>query len=383
MEEFCTEPTRAASDRARDRELREQIELTSRNPLVSGLLTAVEGLLAILNDQRQIVGLNLAMLEELGIDDPTGILGLRLGEAVDCVHAHETEGGCGTSSHCPSCGAAVAIVTSLGLNQPTSRTCAIETERNGRRGDLFLSVHARPLELEQQRFLLLFLRDITEEQKWASLQRVFFHDLNNLLTSLLGVTEAQCEMIAEGESGPMADLIRQARTASVRISREVALQRCLSENRAEEYRPYLDETPLEEIREEIESLARNHPEAAGRTLHLEGGTTASLRIDRTVLMHVLDNMLINAFEGTPPGGAVKVTIVEAPNEITFLVWNEEPIPESIARRIFQRNVSTKAKLGRGIGTYSMRLFGEEFLGGEISFTTSLREGTTFRFRLPI
>ena len=52
-------------------------------------------------------------------------------------------------------------------------------------------------------------------------------------------------------------------------------------------------------------------------------------------------------------------------------------------RIFQRSFSAKADPGHGLGTYSMRLFAEQYLGGKVTFTTSKDEGTTFSLVLPI
>jgi sensor histidine kinase regulating citrate/malate metabolism len=42
----------------------------------------------------------------------------------------------------------------------------------------------------------------------------------------------------------------------------------------------------------------------------------------------------------------------------------------------------KEGLGRGVGTYSMKLFGEDVLGGTADCSSSEREGTIFSFRLP-
>ena len=57
--------------------------------------------------------------------------------------------------------------------------------------------------------------------------------------------------------------------------------------------------------------------------------------------------------------------------------------DGIVPRIFQRNFSTKAEAGRGIGTYSMKLLGEDVLGGEVGFTSSEKDGTVFRLLHPI
>ncbi len=65
------------------------------------------------------------------------------------------------------------------------------------------------------------------------------------------------------------------------------------------------------------------------------------------------------------------------------VWNRQEIPPLAAKRIFQRNFSTKAEYGRGIGTYSMKIIGEQILSGNVSFCSSAAEGTTFFLSLPL
>ena len=58
------------------------------------------------------------------------------------------------------------------------------------------------------------------------------------------------------------------------------------------------------------------------------------------------------------------------------------IPPDDQLQIFQRSFSTKGR-GRGLGTYSIRLLGEAYLGGAVSFTSTQRTGTTFRIELPL
>jgi sensor histidine kinase regulating citrate/malate metabolism len=45
-------------------------------------------------------------------------------------------------------------------------------------------------------------------------------------------------------------------------------------------------------------------------------------------------------------------------------------------QVFMRSFSTKGTQ-RGLGTYSMKILGEQHLGGTVDFTTSDTEGTTF------
>jgi sensor histidine kinase regulating citrate/malate metabolism len=52
------------------------------------------------------------------------------------------------------------------------------------------------------------------------------------------------------------------------------------------------------------------------------------------------------------------------------------MPPEVQLQIFQRSFSTKGK-GRGVGTYSMKLLTERYLGGKLAFTSAAGEGTTF------
>jgi signal transduction histidine kinase len=94
-------------------------------------------------------------------------------------------------------------------------------------------------------------------------------------------------------------------------------------------------------------------------------------------------MLINAFEATDTGRAVRFWLDCGKKDLTFCVWNHKPIPESMRGRIFQRNYTTKTGNGHGLGTYSMKFFGETLLGGEVSYESSETKGTVFRLVIPL
>jgi len=49
--------------------------------------------------------------------------------------------------------------------------------------------------------------------------------------------------------------------------------------------------------------------------------------------------------------------------------------------LFQRSFSTKGE-GRGLGTYSIKLYTERYLKGTVSFSSAEGEGTVFRVRYP-
>ena len=119
----------ASPERIDGKALTVEIQAVSKNQVVTGLLHSVSGLLVILNEHRQIIAINDSFLDLLGIDDPGQAFGLRPGEVLQCIHANDTPAGCGTTGYCSSCGAAVAIVSSLGQDIPFERICALSANR--------------------------------------------------------------------------------------------------------------------------------------------------------------------------------------------------------------------------------------------------------------
>jgi signal transduction histidine kinase len=94
------------------------------------------------------------------------------------------------------------------------------------------------------------------------------------------------------------------------------------------------------------------------------------------------NLLKNALEATPVHGSVEVGVDSNSDTIRFWVKNDQVIPEDIQAQLFQRSFSTKGT-GRGIGTYSIRLLAENYLGGKVSFVSNKTEGTIFNVELNI
>lgn len=364
----------ATPERAGEQELAAEIKAVDKSPVIAGLLHSISGLLAILDRHRQIIALNDSFLQMLGIDDPGQALGLRPGEVLQCVHAKDEPAGCGTTKFCSTCGAAIAIVSSLGQDIPVERVCALSAHRGDRKVDIAFLVRSQPIKIEQQKFILIFLQDITRQEQRAALERTFYHDINNMLMVVSQTSEL---LAAEDCSSKLTSIIQNA---THRLIREVAVQRCLSENSISSFQPMWNEYNTQKIIEELVSFFENHPAANGRHIEFsEKLPLLTVKTDICLVLRVLCNMIINALEAVETGETVKVWVENKDDAIVFCVWNPQAIPRDIARRIFQRNFSTKNQAGRGIGTYSMKLFGEKILGGKVRFISSEKDGTTFQF----
>ena len=368
----------APAKRTDVRVFKQQVEAVSSSPVMNALLDTMAGLLVVLNEDRQIVALNHAFLETLGVRDPDRVLGLRLGESLRCEHAYEKPNGCGTTAYCSSCGAAIAMMTAMNEDREVEQMCALTAILDGADHDLSLLIKAHPLTLGDHRWILVIAQDVTQQQFWANLESVFFHDINNILSTLSGYGEILAMDM------PDVKAVRRIKAAIDRLQNEMALQKSLSRRKDAKYIPRKSaETSTEQIKQETGLTMHQHRAIHGKTLEEQWPEKdVKLKTDALLVSRVLGNMIINALEASDEGDTVRLTTRVAPAHITWEVWNRGFIPADIQKRVFQRHFSTKANFGRGLGTFSMKLFGERYLKGKVSFTSTEADGTTFRFELP-
>ncbi len=355
------------------------VEKVASNVVIDTLLRSWGGALAILNSQRQVVALNGACLTAIGATDPAGVLGLRPGEALQCVHAESGPGGCGTSRACASCGAAAAIVAATARSVPEERDCSLAVRRNGELHHHELKVRAAPLDLGDERLTILTFRDVSAERRKASLERAYFHDLSTLVTGLAAAVKA----LPGGSTPGAAAAVDDVRALTDRLSRELQVQRALSNDRAVALQAAVEPVALARVADQADRLFRHHPAAVGKTLLISlDERQPMIETDPDLLQRVVTSLLLNAFEATAPGGVVRLTIEACADGVALRIWNAAAIPAAVLPRIFQRYFSTKPGEGRGEGTFVSRLLTGRFLGGTIEVASSAEGGTAFEVRLP-
>lgn len=360
--------------------LERDLDLISQNPVIDGLMNFVSGLFAVLNQDRQVIALNNSFFELIGIEDTAKFFGLRLGEVVDCIHSRDMPGGCGTSRFCSSCGAAISMVAVLGRNKADERTCSLEVMRNDRIVDLFLSIKCCPLDIDGRRFLLLFVQDISKEQQIFNLKKVFFHDISNTLVGLLG----RCELLLHDHLNTAQQDLKEIYDLSLRIASEIAIQKNFFSEDTCIPNPVYCDISADTIFDELKTIYKKHTAVNNKKLVFKAfDKDIILRTDRSLILRILCNMITNALEASTSDDEVRVFFDVDESKIIFSVWNRTFMPENISLRIFQRNFSTKKGLERGLGTYSMKFFGETILNGIVSFKTSEDKGTVFSLTLDI
>ncbi len=349
-------------------------------PLFDQLLRSVPELILVLEEHRQVVYANRAFLAYLEVEDISELLGKRPGEIVHCIHASETEGGCGTTRFCRTCGAVNAILRAMG-GQDAVEECRIIQKNGG--SALDFRVWSTRLVVAEMPLTIFAVRDITDEKRRRVLERMFFHDLLNTAGAMK--TALDIVNVSACDGAENRELLLAVRESAGNLLEEIESQRALAaaENGSLEVSWHAVQT-LELLRNVVR-LMQSHEVAAGRTLRIDPeAVNVSIKSDSALLKRVLVNMTKNALEATPSGGTVTLGCrsLSESGEVEFWVHNSGVIPDDVQLQIFQRSFSTKGA-GRGIGTHSMKLLTERYLHGRIEFTSTAEEGTVFRARYPV
>jgi signal transduction histidine kinase len=252
-------------------------------------------------------------------------------------------------------------------------------------------VRATQVDIDGKDYTVVSLRDISHEKRRLALERIFFHDILNTLSALSNWTH-----LLNTSSGERQDRARERISRLVgQLEREIQLQRTLLEAEQGTLRPHRVAVMPATLLADLQAMFADTQAAQQRTLAVEDRCPGvELVTDPVLLGRVLINMVKNAFEATPVGGEVRLwceretspTVEGEPeprDTVAFHVHNAAEIAPVVASRVFQRSFTTKSGTGHGLGTYGMRLLGERYLGGRVSFVTSATDGTVFTIRLPL
>jgi len=293
-----------------------------------------------------------------------------------CIHAVESPGGCGTTQFCTVCGAVNSVLESQ-RGVASEKECRIMSANHNA---LDLKVTATPYEWEGEEYTIFAIADISDEKRKQNLERAFFHDILNSaggisgLTSVLEITEDPVEM------NEMARIINRGAN---NLIEEIKSQRLLSAAESGELVLSCKMVETVPFLKELAEQYSQHEVMVNKYLHIDPkAENIVFATDKALLRRIVGNMIKNALEATMPGSPVTVSCsLLDDTEVEFSVHNKSFISKEVQLQLFNRSFSTKG-VGRGIGTYSMKLFGEKFLKGKVSFESTRDKGTTFFLKVP-
>jgi signal transduction histidine kinase len=250
--------------------------------------------------------------------------------------------------------------------------------RNGQLEAHEFTVRATPLKLAEYSLTVFVIHDISATKRRDVLENIFIHDLNNIITGLRGWSEILIKRPADAPH-----IAQKIVDLSTHLTQEVENQRLLLQAERGELQVTLEPVSVKAVLEGIRTFFSGYPPDKTHRIKIQ-----DYKLDTTVttsqplLLRVLANMVKNALEATSSSDMVQVRFELSDNSFQFIIHNPGEIQENVALQIFNRSFSTKGTAGRGLGTYSMKLFGEQYIGGVVDFKTGADEGTVFRITLP-
>jgi len=363
----------APAERSSDQSVQTSNLSLGKIPYLDDIFCSLSYIFCILDENRQIVFTNDVLMKTLNIENVSQVLGKRFGEAIDCIFSQREVGGCGTSEHCQYCGAVNTILESQKTGRKTTSECRIRRMVGGVENFLDVETTSTPFIHENLNYTIFSIVDITDRKRRAIIEKIFFHDILNVAAGLQGFFEL-FDSIDEQEK---QSFIKMGSSLCQQIIDEIRTQRLLTQ--AENNELVVNRQPLNSLTiiQQIASELKFLEDAKGKAIIVsENSVDENFESDPVLLRRILNNMVKNALEASLSGQTVTLAVTKIDQKLKFSVHNSSFIPHDIEMQVFMRSFSTKGTQ-RGLGTYSMKILGEQHLGGTVDFTTSASEGTTF------
>lgn len=221
------------------------------------------------------------------------------------------------------------------------------------------------------------------EFAWREMARRIAHEIKNPLTPMkLSVQQCMRKQVLEPNSFPeyfnkTARLLIEQIDNLANIASEFSSFAKASETKAER----LD--VIAKLRSSTE-LFGNNPEEVEFSLHLNGHECEYVWMDEKQMLQVLNNLFRNAIQSIPSERKGRVDVFYK-NEDGFACVevkdNGSGIPEDVQKNVFEPNFTTKTSgMGLGLAIVKNILVA---VGGDIRFETTVGEGTSFYFKVPL
>lgn len=256
----------------------------------------------------------------------------------------------------------------------------------------FFAVTVASVRATEDSGAVIVLHDITDLRKLERVRRDFVanvtHEFKTPLTSIQGFAETLL-------SGAMNDPKNRVRFLEIILEHARRLAR-LTDDLLELSKMDAERLDLEIGRLSVSQFVQSCIEttqrrAAEKDLRISVNLQDSLpdiAADRRRIAEVLQNLLDNAIQYTPPGGQIMVAASSNGNEVTFTVTDTGiGIPQVDQPRIFERFYRVDVARSREVGGTGLGLSIAKHLveahGGRIWVESEVGRGSQFHFTVPV
>jgi signal transduction histidine kinase len=227
-------------------------------------------------------------------------------------------------------------------------------------------------------------RALGSEERMRQFAADASHELRTPLTSVRGLAEYGLQQSDAASREELLRLMALIARETDRMSRLVADLLLLA--RYDAGRP-LDRRPVDLASLAAEAVTRGRIVDPGRPITLAATDPVIVDADEERLRQIIDNLIGNALQHTPPGSPVTVTVTGGSGRGQLTVADRGPgmTPEQ-ASRVFERfyrtdGARTRTRGGAGLGLAIAASLAAAH-GGEITVDTAPGRGAAFHLRLP-
>jgi signal transduction histidine kinase len=346
------------------------------NPVVAFFWEISPSCLFILDIQNRFLMTNQRMRDFLGAKSEDEVTGRDFGILYRCVENGTGNPGCGRNPECGHCAFFGSL--QLALLGNLVQTEFVLNQHDGK--SFIFTAMMKKLLLEQREVIAVSMLDISDRKRRETMERMFYHDLINAVSGMTGLL--QLTELTPSLNGDAKEMIATSRGCAEYLADEIQFARNLSKAEKGDLELELCNTRLSEILLRAMGFFRMHAEN-GRIRFdvVNDSPDAIVKTDRTLAVRILVNLIKNAMEAGSGGEVIGIRAKASDSLLTLEVHNRAFMPPAVSDNVFKRAFSTKGA-GRGIGTYSVRLFAEHFLHGRVWFTTDPTKGTSFFVEIP-
>jgi len=328
------------------------------------ILTDADTRILVLDKNLCVIFVNGELVDSLDHPCP--------GDLLQCTNAISSAEGCGSSAHCKMCKLRNTAALSLKAQKKTEADASLLLK-----GNIEYDVHlsCSPFTHDGENYTIVVVNNTTAKHREMMMERVFFHDMLNLSGALQGFLDC-------AESDNMEEILGLVKGLARQIIDEVNSQRDLIYAQKGMLQTSSSLFPASKVLEYTFETLLPMVQEHNKTMVLDNRLSSQeLNSDYNLIHRILLNMIKNASEADGEGEKITLRAAQKDGEIIFSVHNHAAIPAEIRSEIFKYGKSFKGT-GHGIGTYSIKLLGENYLGGKVWFTSSEENGTEFFFSLP-
>ncbi|MBL4745284.1 MAG: ATP-binding protein [Flavobacteriaceae bacterium] len=352
----------------------EAFEKLKKNRLAQAVLKGVNSMVILINEAKELVFTSDLFLRNFQFEQIEDIIGREIGALLGCIqYKPRTE--CDWEKACGSCGVFILFNNKKDAVTLENTPVTIISELEGFILEKKYELSAVTLELINQKYQLVTISDVSSVLLKEQLDKEYFERMGSQISMLQKQFEVLNKTALE-DSDNEIELYASVTDGIIQLKESTSFHQCFSEAKNK---------TLLVMHEKLQSvvfydrLVKDFSERCTKKgVRLEKGLEFddfTFYSDGRILYNALVALLENALRASTEKEGIVISLSKLKENLVFSVHNQAIIPDHVKSQVFRE--------GKGLGTYSSKLFIEKYLKGTVYFTSVEGLGTTFYLELPL